>query len=277
MAPDESRGHGDDSAARLAAAELYESEVVPNVLQAVAERLIDRAGVGQGHIVLDVGCGTGVVARECAHRVGPTGEVAGLDISKEMLTVARRVAPDIEWIQGKAGLLPFGTGSFDCVLSQFAMMFFPDQSHAISEMWRVLGVGGRLGVVVSGGLEDSPVNSTLARIIHRRVGKEGLGAVEAIWTVGGESGMAQAFAAAGVDPVDVRTEHGTTEYPSIASFVEAEVRGWSPLSELVDDTTLAGLIDDARRELAFAVDTDGRLRFNPPYYAITATKTGVER
>lgn len=89
--------------------------------------------------------------------------------------------------------------------------------------------------------------------------------------------MAEAFAAAGVSPVAVRTEHGTTEYPSIASFVEAEVRGWSPLSELVDDTTLAGLIDDARRELAFAVDTDGRLRFNPPYYAITATKTGVER
>lgn len=277
MTPEESRGHGDDSRARLAAAETYESEVVPKVMQATAKRLTDLAGVGRGHTVLDVGCGTGVVARECAHRVGPTGEVIGLDISEEMLTVARRVAPEIDWIQGEAGSLPFGTGKFDRVLSQFAVMFFPDQSRALSEMWRMLGVGGHLGVLVSGGLEDSPVNSTLARIIHRRIGEEGLGAVEEIWTVGGESGMAETFAAAGISPVAVRTEHGTTEYPSVASFVVAEVRGWSPLSELVDDSSLAGLIDDARRELAFAVETDGRLSFNAPYYAITATKTQLER
>ena len=73
------------------AAEVYEAAFVPAFFAQWAPRLLDAAGVGNGHCVLDVACGTGIVARGAADRVGPSGEVVGLDLSDAMLAVARRV------------------------------------------------------------------------------------------------------------------------------------------------------------------------------------------
>ena len=82
------------------------------------------------HDVLDVACGTGIVARTAADLVGPTGTVVGLDVNEAMLTVAGRVRPDIEWRQGDAAALPFADGAFDAVLCQMALMFFADRPTA---------------------------------------------------------------------------------------------------------------------------------------------------
>jgi ubiquinone/menaquinone biosynthesis C-methylase UbiE len=98
--------------------------------------------------VLDVACGTGVVAREAARRVGPAGAVAGLDRNEGMLAVARRMAPGIAWRHGLAEALPFPDGAFDAVICQFGLMFFEDRGKALGEMWRALRPGGRLAVAV---------------------------------------------------------------------------------------------------------------------------------
>ncbi len=92
---------------------------------------LDAVGIGRGERVLDVGCGTGAATREAARRVGAEGRVVGLDLNPRMLAVAARVAPEIEWRQGDAGDLPFEDGAFDVVVSQFALMFFPDQWGAL--------------------------------------------------------------------------------------------------------------------------------------------------
>jgi len=81
----------------------------------------------------DVACGTGVLAREAAHRVGPHGAVAGLDLNEDMLGVARTKTPEIEWRQGRAEALPFEDASFDAVLSQFGLIFFEDRPGALCE------------------------------------------------------------------------------------------------------------------------------------------------
>ena len=102
------------------AAENYERYFVPTIGIPFATILLDAAGLHRGEHVLDLACGTGVVTRLAAERVGPTGAVAGLDINPAMLSVARTVptsgAP-IEWHEASAESLPLADGSFDIVLS----------------------------------------------------------------------------------------------------------------------------------------------------------------
>ena len=85
----------------------------------------------------------------------PSGRVTGLDLNEGMLAVARRLRPEIDWRHGDALDLPFADHAFDVVVSQFALMFFPDRPRALREMWRVLAPGGRLAVAVCAPLEET--------------------------------------------------------------------------------------------------------------------------
>ena len=132
---------------------MYESQFVPALFAEWAPHLVEAGGVAPGQAVLDVACGTGVVARAAADRMGGLGRVVGLDLNEGMLTVAGRLRPDIEWRQGDAAALPFAPGSFDVVLCQSALMFFPDRAGALREMARVVTAGGTVAVQVWDQLE----------------------------------------------------------------------------------------------------------------------------
>ncbi|MFF2028243.1 class I SAM-dependent methyltransferase, partial [Streptomyces sp. NPDC058171] len=141
----------------LEAAEFYESAFVPAFFAQWAPILCDAAGVAPGQRVLDVGCGTGIVARTAADLVVPDGTIVGVDLNEAMLTVARRVVrPDIEFRQGNADALPLPDQSFDTVLCQMSLMFFPDRPQALLEMARVVTPGGRVAVAVPGALDAQP-------------------------------------------------------------------------------------------------------------------------
>jgi len=102
--------------------------------------------------VLDVACGTGIVARQAAPLVGADGQVVALDMNPAMLAVARALpAPSgatIHWREGDAMDLPFEDGAFDVVLCQHGLQFVPDRARAVREMRRVLAPGGRALVIV---------------------------------------------------------------------------------------------------------------------------------
>src|SRR5262245_39172787 len=102
----------------IEAAEFYESAFVPAFFAQWAPILCDQAAIAPGQRVLDVGCGTGIVARTAADRVVPGGTVTGVDLNEAMLTVARRVRPDIDYRQSDAAALPLPDESFDAVVSQ---------------------------------------------------------------------------------------------------------------------------------------------------------------
>jgi ubiquinone/menaquinone biosynthesis C-methylase UbiE len=136
------------------AAVLYQRHLVPAVTASWAADLVERVGLRRGERVLDVACGTGVVARAAAGRAGRTGHVAGIDINAGMLAVARSVpagpGAGISWFEGSILGLPFRAGSYDVVLCQLGLQFFPDRPAALAEMRRVLVTGGRLGLNVYG-------------------------------------------------------------------------------------------------------------------------------
>jgi ubiquinone/menaquinone biosynthesis C-methylase UbiE len=88
--------------AQIDAATAYEEFFVPALFQEWAPRVVVAAQLQPGQRALDVACGTGVLAREAAARVGAAGTVVGLDPNPGMLTVAKRRAPDVEWREGTA-------------------------------------------------------------------------------------------------------------------------------------------------------------------------------
>src|SRR5688500_6138251 len=108
---------------QLEIAEFYETAFVPAFFAQWAPILCDAAGVGPGQRVLDIACGTGIVTRTAADRVTAAGVAVGVDLNQSMLTVARRVRPDIQFRHADASALPFEDESFDTVLSQMALMF----------------------------------------------------------------------------------------------------------------------------------------------------------
>ncbi len=154
-----------------AAAEVYEKCFVPAIFGQWAPQLVDATGVSSADRVLDVGCGTGVLARAAADRVAAEAQVTGLDINEGMLAVARRIRPGVGWRQGDATALPFPDDFFDVVLSQFALMYFPDRIAALTEMRRVLKPAGRLAVAVWGPLERATGYVVLTEIAERRCGR----------------------------------------------------------------------------------------------------------
>ena len=111
------------------APENYEQFFVPVIAAPLATDLIDIAALGLGERVLDVACGTGVVARLAAERVGATGTVDGIDLNPGMLAVARSVTPPsmaIEWHESSAEAIPLPDEAFDVVLCQMGLQFVPD-------------------------------------------------------------------------------------------------------------------------------------------------------
>ena len=132
------------------AAELYQRYLVPGITAKWAEDLVRRAQLREGDKVLDVACGTGVVARLAAKKVTP-GHVTGLDLNAGMLAVARNVfnqGGPVNWVEGSALDLPFPSGHFDVILCQLGLQFFPDQSRALFEMRRVVRERGRVALSV---------------------------------------------------------------------------------------------------------------------------------
>jgi len=152
------------------AADFYETTFVPALFGRWARRLVGAADLGPGLRVLDVACGTGVVARAAAEAVGPAGTVVGVDLNEAMLAVARRVAPALDWRVADAAGLPFGDASFDRVLCQAALMFFDDRVAALREMGRVAGPAGRIALQVPGRLSHSAGYAALTAVVERHAG-----------------------------------------------------------------------------------------------------------
>lgn len=250
------------------AAEVYEEFFVPALFAQWTERTLDLAGVGPGDGVLDVGCGTGVLARAAAERVGPAGRVCGLDPNDGMRAVARRRCPGVELVEGVAEELPFPDDSFDRVVCQFALMFFTDRTRGLQEMARVLRPGGSMVLLTWASVDTSPGYAAMVDLLDRVVGPDAAQALLAPFGIGTPEQLAR-IAGGVLGDVEVERLEGEARFPSIGAWVHTDIKGWT-LRDLIDDRQYAALRAAAQRELARFAGPDGRVAFPAPALAAHA-------
>ena len=256
-------------------AEAYEKLHVPALFQEWASRVLEAAEVGSEHRVLDVACGTGVLSRAAAARVGGGGAVTGVDPNPGMLTVARRLSPGIRWEEGVAEHLPREDASYDRVVSQFGMMFFTDRGAAVQEMLRVLVPQGRLAVAVWDSLENTPAYARAVELLDRMAGPDAANALRAPFIMGDRAELEELLREAGAHDVEGVTPMGRARFPSLRAMVEADLRGWLPIMgvDLEEDLILA-ILSAAEEELGEYVTPDGRAEFASPAHVVSGRKAG---
>ena len=258
---------------QIDAARAYEGLFVPALFGQWVTRVADSARIQTGQRVLDVACGTGVLAREVAERVGPAGHVAGLDPSPGMLAVGKEREPAIDWTEGVAEALPFPEASFDAVVSQFGLMFFTDRHRAIHEMLRVLAPGGRLVVAVWDSLANTPAYAESVALLERLAGTQAADALRAPFVLGDRGALATLFAEAGASSVEITTHSGTARFPSLSVMVEADIRGWLPVMGVVlTEAQISRILEAAEDALGAYVTADGRMEFESPAHLVAAVK-----
>ena len=253
-------------------AEVYETQFVPALFRHWGPVLCETAHIGPGQRLLDVACGTGALTVAAAGRVSPGGAVFGLDINPEMLAVARRHHPEIEWHEGRAESLPFAGASFDAVVSQFGLMFFDDRVAALREMQRVLRPGGRLAVAVCDALERSPGYAALAALLDRLFGRRVGDAFRAPVVLGDAATLQALCIEAGIDKASVAPHEGTVRFDSIDALVSTERTCVWTLGGLLDDDQFESLRREAQEAFRPFVDAGGKVAFAMPALLLTAQK-----
>ena len=260
------------------APEIYERYLVPAIFAPWASLLIEQAALNPGDRVLDVACGTGVVARLAAQQVGGKGEVIGLDLNRGMLDVARSLASvqggTIEWREGDVGSLPSAEASFDVAFCQLGLQYFPDRGQAAREMHRVLKAGGRLVALVWRALAHSPGFAALAAALARHVSPEAKAVMEAPFVFGDDVEELRAlFRQAGFHSARIRFDVRMVRFDSPDAFVQYQVAG-SPLANHVAEVSEAvrqALLQEVSAAMAAYID-DAGLAFPIEAHIIIAEK-----
>lgn len=150
--------------------EMYERFLVQPLFAPWAHQLLDRVELRAGIALLDVACGTGIVARLARERLSGDLRGVGVDRNPAMLDVARRITSAIDWREGDALALPITDERFDVVCCHQGLQFIPDKVAAIREMRRVLAPGGRVAVGVWRSLEENGLFHELGNVARELVG-----------------------------------------------------------------------------------------------------------
>jgi len=236
-------------------AENYEQYFVPAMFLPWSSVLLRHAALQAGERVLDLACGTGIVARQAAPLLGLTGQITALDINPAMLAVARSLPASpgaaIDWQQGNAMNLPFPDGAFDVVLCQHGLPFFPDYAVAVREMRRILVPGGRALVIVLQALERHPVFEALMKSVARQL-VQPLASVMTPFVLSGADELRSLFAEAGFREVSIIPESIVVSFPEPERFVPLAVTSSAaavPAFTQLETPERAALLNAVREEV----------------------------
>ena len=248
----------------------YEKLMVPALFTPWAEQLLDASGFRPGHRLLDVACGTGIVARTAAQRAGASSSsIIGLDPNPGMLSVARGAAPELDWREGAAETLPFDDQSFDIVTSQFGLMFFEDRQAALREMQRVVAPGGCLVVSVFDDLANIPGYRAMAEIVEQVAGEDVAAILQMPFSLGDAETLKTLCSDSGLSNAEVMTRGGTARFPDSRIMVLADVKGWFPLADIsLDNEQIDEIVRRLDSALAAYRAPDGSLSFPMPAHLI---------
>jgi ubiquinone/menaquinone biosynthesis C-methylase UbiE len=233
----------------------YDTHIVDVFLRDYSRGLVEIAAIKPGDRVLDVACGTGVVTRLVANKIGSAGQAVGFDLNAGMLARARdfrETAAAIEWRLGNATDMPFGDATFDCVICQHGLQFIPNKAAAVSEMHRVLADRGRIVISVWRSIEHCPWQAAIADALERNMGHEQAAQIRSAFSFGDANELKQVIVAAGFRGVEIRIERETIRHASVAEYVPGYISA-TPVAAAVAGLDREGqekIITDVRDALA---------------------------
>jgi SAM-dependent methyltransferase len=243
------------------AAELYERYPARYILGPWAPLLVDAVCLTGGERVLDLACGTGLVARIAAQRAGPAGRLVGVDLNPGMIAVARSLpasggAP-VEWLEGSALDLRLPFSDFDVVLCQQGLQFFPDKLIALREMRRVLNPSGRLALSVWTGV--GAYHGAVGEVLARCVGEAVATRFCASRQVPSQADLRRLATEAGFSDAEVRVNRLDIHLPRLETFVLHHLAATpvAPLIAAADGKTREKIGAGVMKKLQRFADGDG--------------------
>ena len=251
----------------------YEALFVPALFVRWTRHVIEGAGIREGSHVLDIACGSGVLARDTLSQVGSSGRVVGVDPAPGMIAAAKEIEPEIEWILGSAEELDFSDATFDSVVSQFGMMFFKDKQAAANEMLRVLKPGGCLSIAVWNSIDNNPAYGDIIAVLDEQVSTAAGDALRLPYTFGDTDEVTRVFTQAGFKDLRVETQSEQAVFPSSRTMVEAELRGWLPLFDIhLDDEKIADVLVQSDDKLSGYASETGEAVFPTSAHIVSGRK-----
>jgi ubiquinone/menaquinone biosynthesis C-methylase UbiE len=230
----------------------YEQYMVPGIMIPGVDLMLQEAQPQSGERVLDIACGTGIVARTVAPLVGAQGTVTAIDINPAMLAVARGLpqsqGASIEWREGSALALPLPDAAYDLALCHQALQFFPDKVAALREARRVLVSGGRIVVNVQQSLQHNPVYKTFNEVL---IGHMKLPALAAPFSFGEVEPLRAALTESGFNNVEVKSISHVIRFPTASIYIQASIIGSAAVIQ-----EMARLDAAAKTELADQITRD---------------------
>lgn len=206
--------------------ETYEECIVSTWMEDWSPDLIDAGHIGPNQRVLDVACGTGILARKAIGLVGQEGRFACVDLNEGMLRVACKCAEQtgvtgVEWHHCDVTKMPFFNGEFDIVLCQQGLQFFPDKLAALQEIKRVLVPHGILALSVWGRPEKSPHVMVICDVFTEFFGPDSTQMFKVACSLSSPDVLSNLIMEAGFSDICIRTDVKIARHPSFARFLPA--------------------------------------------------------
>ena len=237
---------------------MHEDYFVPAIYAQWAHHVTELAAIESGHEVLDVACGTGILARTALLEVGMRGRVTGLDHNERMLAKAKQLSPAVNWKTGDAAALPFEAHSFDRVMCQFALMFIKNRVAAIKELLRVCKPSGLIVVATWAQLEKSPAYRAFIELTRHFAGSKVALKLAEPWVLGSPGRMDNLLLSSGVNEFECHERPGVARFPSLESFVETHLRATGEFHS-IDEQNFKELLYATADVLQRYIKTDGRI------------------
>ena len=194
------------------------------IMEPWTDDLISQAHCKDGDRVLDVACGTGLVASRVNVVSNAACKITGIDINETMLDYAKRNS-DIDWHLGSATELPFADGSFEVVLCQQGLQYFPDRALAMREMRRVLTPGGRLSLCVWGPLERQLFDIVYQDGVRAFFGPDALAPYKMAYSLNTSEELRKLATDVSLKNIQIRFEHRTARHPVMGEFLTGFTQG----------------------------------------------------
>jgi len=197
----------------------YEKYIVPAYTGAWAKEIVNRACLSQGEKILDVACGTGLVARTAADVLRNCDLIYGIDVNEEMIKKAYEIEKGINWQNCEVTDMTYSDNYFDVVFCQQGLQYFPDPSLALKQINRVLVKSGRILLSVWRPIQYSPFYESLCKALEKYLDIKAASMLLAAFSLGDYEKLKTLFEDAGFNSININIVIKQMSYSPFEEFV----------------------------------------------------------